>query len=80
MVDHLVKLVDRPEVVVDPSASPGRGARVVAEIESSTPGTSEMTRRHSVVLPAPDGLGNDEHDPAPRPHALSGWWRGHSTF
>src|SRR5437899_7368372 len=38
-----------------PSISPGRGGRVVTEIEYARPGTRSRISRHSVVLPAPEG-------------------------
>src|SRR5579872_2460629 len=39
-----------------PSCSPGRGSRVVADTESTSPPFSAIKRRESDVLPAPDGL------------------------
>ena len=38
-----------------PSCSPGRGERVVYEIESASPGSSASTAFTSEVLPAPEG-------------------------
>src|SRR5690606_3979950 len=39
-----------------PSASPGRGARVVQDTDRARSGWSATRRRDSEVLPAPDGL------------------------
>src|SRR5665213_1390780 len=46
-----------------PCASPGRGARVVTEIDRSSDGLSATSRRDSEVLPAPDGLETTSKSP-----------------
>src|SRR5947209_1670361 len=46
-----------------PSISPGRGGRVVTEIEYARPGTRSRTSRHSVVLPAPEGAETTKSEP-----------------
>src|SRR5262245_12086169 len=38
-----------------PSASPGRGLRVVTDTDMRRPGSAATRRRASVVLPAPEG-------------------------
>ncbi len=81
MVDHLLELLDRAEVIVRPIRLARARLRVVAEIESSTPGTSEMIRRHSVVLPAPEGLEITSMIPRRGRTRCVGVLRGdHSTF
>ena len=58
--DPALELLGAQEVVVAPSTSPGRGARVVAETDSSRPATRSSSPLISVPLPTPGGTGDDQ--------------------